>query len=127
MRYIGALLWKVLTLISDLRRLNQRVDEWAGLQTRVRLQTRHPECRSKVTFAIGYPSEGLKAAEASRKLAGHLKMCRAGADVNSGYPGRIRAVVNLSRPHCGWSGNGDSSKNVGNARVNDNSDAGLET
>jgi hypothetical protein len=33
----------------------------------------------------------------------HLKMCRAGADVNSGYPGRIRAVVNLSRPHRGSS------------------------
>jgi hypothetical protein len=29
-RCMGALLWKVLTLISDLRRLNQRVDEWAG-------------------------------------------------------------------------------------------------
>jgi len=42
-------------------------------------------------------------------LLAHLKMCGAGADVNSGYPGRIHAVVNLSRPHSGSSDNGHSS------------------
>jgi hypothetical protein len=52
-------------------------------------------------------------------------MCKAGADVNSGFPERIRAVVNLSRPHCGSSINGK--QNIGNALVKGDSDAGFET
>jgi len=58
-------------------------------------------------------------------LLATFKMCRAGADVNSGYPERIRAVVNLSRPHCGSSINGK--QNIGNALVKGDSDAGFET
>jgi hypothetical protein len=46
------LLWKVSTLISDFRRMNSRVAEWAGLQTWPRLETRNSGYRSKITFAV---------------------------------------------------------------------------
>jgi len=47
-------------------------------------------------------------------LLATFKMCRAGdADVNSGYLDGIRAVGNLSQPHCGSSVNGHAAKILG--------------
>jgi hypothetical protein len=54
--------------------MNQRVAERAGLQMRLRLQIGYPRCRSKIALAIGYRSEALRPAQATLKLAGHLKM-----------------------------------------------------
>lgn len=57
-----------------------------------------PGADRKLLLQLATIAKDLKPAQAASKLAGHLKMCRAGDDGNSGYPGRIRPVVNLSRP-----------------------------
>ena len=109
--------------------MSSRVAEWGGLQTRLRLETRNSGYRIEDYFCSLRDIQGrrsrLRSLQAS--LPATSKCERAGADNNSGRLGRIRAVTNPSRPQCGSSDDEHSSKNVGNDRVNDNSDAGFET
>jgi hypothetical protein len=100
----------------------------ARLANEVSIADPSPRMPIRSAFTIGYPSEGpSRLQRLNASLLATFKMCRAGADVDSGYLGGIRAVGNLSRPHCGSSVNGHGSKNIGNARVKGNSDAGFAT